>query len=46
MDLAKTLIRSIVRAFYDTRHILVVDALMIHSVSVKALKITVLGAEI
>ncbi|KAH8425561.1 uncharacterized protein LDX57_003311 [Aspergillus melleus] len=32
MDLANTLIRSVARAFYETRHILVVDALFIHSV--------------
>ncbi|KAJ5591632.1 uncharacterized protein N7459_002001 [Penicillium hispanicum] len=32
MDLANTLIRSVVRAFYETRHILVVDALFLHSV--------------
>ena len=31
MDLAKTLIRSVARAFYDTRHILIIDALLIHS---------------
>lgn len=37
MDLAQTLVRSVVRAFYDDsktfdrRHILVVDALIIHS---------------
>ncbi|KAL9131098.1 MAG: hypothetical protein Q9217_000860 [Psora testacea] len=31
MDIAKTLIRSVARAFYDTKHVLVVDALMIHS---------------
>ncbi|KAL9612765.1 MAG: hypothetical protein Q9167_002650 [Letrouitia subvulpina] len=31
MDLAKTLIRSVARAFYETRHVLVIDALMIHS---------------
>ncbi len=37
MDLAQTLVRSVVRAFYDDhqtfdrRHILVVDALVIHS---------------
>lgn len=31
MDLAKTLIRSVVRAFYETKHVLVIDALMIHS---------------
>ena len=31
MDLAKTLIRSAVRAFYDTKHVLVIDALMVHS---------------
>ena len=31
MDLAQTLIRSVARAFYDTKHVLVVDALMIHS---------------
>ncbi|KAL1961545.1 hypothetical protein VTN77DRAFT_1632 [Rasamsonia byssochlamydoides] len=32
MDLAYTLIRSVVRAFYETRQVLVVDALFIHSV--------------
>ncbi|KAJ5988480.1 hypothetical protein N7481_003690 [Penicillium waksmanii] len=32
MDLSNTLIRSVVRAFYETRHILVVDALFLHSV--------------
>lgn len=32
MDLANTLIRTVVRTFYETRHILVVDALFIHSV--------------
>ncbi|KAI9796612.1 MAG: hypothetical protein M1833_006052 [Piccolia ochrophora] len=31
MDLAKALVRSVARAFYETRHILVVDALMVHS---------------
>jgi hypothetical protein len=31
MDLAQTLIRSVMRAFYDTKHILVVDALIMHS---------------
>ncbi|KAG5297800.1 transcription factor spTFIIE alpha subunit [Histoplasma ohiense] len=32
MDLASSLIRTVVRAFYETRHILVIDALFIHSV--------------
>lgn len=32
MDLANTLIRSVARAFYETRQILVIDALFIHSV--------------
>ncbi|CRG90506.1 Transcription initiation factor IIE subunit alpha [Talaromyces islandicus] len=32
MDVASSLIRSVVRAFYETRQILVVDALFIHSV--------------
>ncbi|KAM5454282.1 hypothetical protein MaudCBS49596_002298 [Microsporum audouinii] len=32
MDLAGTLIRMTARAFYETRHILVIDALFIHSV--------------
>ncbi|GIJ98845.1 hypothetical protein Aspvir_000966 [Aspergillus viridinutans] len=32
MDLANTLIRTVVRAFYETRQILIVDALSIHSV--------------
>lgn len=35
MDLAKTLIRTVVRAFYETRHVLVVDALMVHSALVR-----------
>jgi hypothetical protein len=34
MDLANTLIRTVVRAFYETRQILIVDALCIHSVYV------------
>ena len=34
MDLAKSLIRSVVRAFYETKHVLVLDALMVHSASV------------
>lgn len=37
MDLANTLIRTVVRTFYETRHILVVDALFIHSVYVLGL---------
>lgn len=35
MDLAKTLIRTVARAFYETKHILVIDALMVHSASVR-----------
>ncbi|KAK4694193.1 transcription initiation factor TFIIE subunit alpha, partial [Lecanoromycetidae sp. Uapishka_2] len=31
MDLAKTLIRTVARGFYETKHVLVIDALMIHS---------------
>ncbi|KAG0647780.1 Transcription initiation factor IIE subunit alpha [Hyphodiscus hymeniophilus] len=31
MDLAQQLVRSCVRALYDTKHILVIDALIIHS---------------
>ncbi|CAG8977535.1 hypothetical protein HYALB_00008716 [Hymenoscyphus albidus] len=31
MDLAQQLVRSCVRAFHDTKHILVVDALILHS---------------
>ena len=31
MDLAKTLIRSVVRAFYDKRQVLIIDALLVHS---------------
>ena len=34
MDLAKTLIRSVVRAFYEKRQILIIDALLVHSVFV------------
>lgn len=32
MDLANSLIKIVARAFYETRHILVIDALFIHSV--------------
>ncbi|KAL4783114.1 TFIIE alpha subunit-domain-containing protein [Aspergillus varians] len=32
MDLANSLIRTVARSFYETRHILVIDALFIHSV--------------
>ncbi|KAL8643050.1 MAG: hypothetical protein Q9228_000346 [Teloschistes exilis] len=35
MDLARTLVRSVVRAFYETKHVLVVDALMTHSTFVQ-----------
>ena len=31
MDLAQVLVRSCMRAFYDTKHILVVEALVRHS---------------
>ncbi|KAI5816024.1 TFIIE alpha subunit-domain-containing protein [Pyronema omphalodes] len=31
MDIAKSLVKCVARAFYDTRHILVLDALMIHN---------------
>ncbi|CAF9908655.1 MAG: hypothetical protein GOMPHAMPRED_006247 [Gomphillus americanus] len=31
MDHAKTLIRSATRAFHDVRHVIIVDALMVHS---------------
>lgn len=37
MDLAQTLVRSVMRSFYDTKHILVIDALIIHSVYVSCL---------
>ena len=30
MDLAVTLIKSTLRAFYDTRDILIIDALILH----------------
>jgi hypothetical protein len=31
LDMAKTLVRSVARAFYETPAILIVDALVIHS---------------
>jgi hypothetical protein len=31
MDLAQELVRSCVRSFYETKYILVIDALIIHS---------------
>ncbi len=37
MDLAKSLIRSVARAFYETKHILAVDALLVHSALVSGL---------
>lgn len=38
MDLAKTLIRTVARGFYpETKHVLVVDALMVHSALVEDL---------
>jgi len=37
MDLAKSLVRGTARAFYDTKHILVIDALIIHSAYVSAM---------
>ena len=36
MDLAQQLVRSCARAFYDTKHILVIDALIIHSAYVSS----------
>ena len=36
MDLARTLIRSVARSFYDLHHVLVVDALMVHSAYVQS----------
>lgn len=34
LDLAKTLVKSVMRAFYETRFILIIDALIIHSACV------------
>lgn len=31
MDLARTLIRSVARAFYEVEHVLIIDALILHS---------------
>jgi transcription initiation factor TFIIE subunit alpha len=31
MDLAQSLVRTCMRVFYDTKHILVIDALILHS---------------
>ncbi|KAI5854605.1 hypothetical protein BZA05DRAFT_392040 [Tricharina praecox] len=31
LDIAKSLVKTVARAFYDTRHILVLDALMVHN---------------
>ena len=42
MDLAKTLIRSVARAFYETRQVLVIDALLVHSAFVLKRKNTLL----
>ena len=43
MDLAQQLVRSCVRSFYDTKHILVVDALVIHSAYVRVFGSSVRG---
>ena len=45
MDLAKTLIRSVARAFYDTPFVLVIDALMVHSAFVRTHQPCVTEAE-
>jgi transcription initiation factor TFIIE subunit alpha len=34
MDQAETLVRSVARAFLETRHVLIIDAIIIHSASV------------
>lgn len=31
MEIAKTLIKSVVRAFYETEHVIIIDALFVHS---------------
>ena len=31
MDLAQAMVKSVARVFYDTKHVLVVDALILHS---------------
>ncbi|KAI5306657.1 tRNA pseudouridine synthase 1 [Ascosphaera pollenicola] len=36
MDLANSLIRMVVRSFYETRYILIIDSLFIHSVHVRS----------
>jgi transcription initiation factor TFIIE subunit alpha len=36
MDLAITLVKSVMRAFYQTREILVIDALILHEAYVYA----------
>lgn len=35
MDLAVTLVKSVMRAFYQTREILVIDALILHETYVR-----------
>jgi len=45
MDLAKQLVRTIVRAFYTTEHVLVVEALAIHSTLVDADLAHILGMQ-
>ena len=37
MDIAKSLVKCVARAFYDTKHILVLDALLIHNAYAPAL---------
>lgn len=34
MDLAQTLVRTTMRTFYETKHVLVIEALIVHSVYV------------
>lgn len=36
MDLAITLVKSVMRAFYQTREILVIDALILHEAYARA----------
>lgn len=43
MDLAVTLVKSVLRAFYQTREILVIDALILHETYVHNCQLNPMG---
>ena len=46
MNLAQSLVRSCVRSFYETKHVLVIDALIIHSAYVSQVTLVSFKADV